>query len=105
MRGCSTRCSARPWWPSTQMTWTRSSVCGPVTPGWSRADVERLARTATLGEKQDAFVLAALNGKGEAPRRNSSEPEFGTGIGERDSQKRCCDGQTGANLLCMPGGT
>jgi peptide-methionine (S)-S-oxide reductase len=30
------------------------------------ADVERLARTATLAEKQDAFVLAALNGKAEA---------------------------------------
>ena len=30
------------------------------------ADVERLAGTATLAEKQDAFVLAALNGKAEA---------------------------------------
>ena len=30
------------------------------------ADVERLARAATLAEKQDAFVLAALNGKAEA---------------------------------------
>jgi peptide-methionine (S)-S-oxide reductase len=29
-------------------------------------DVERLARSATLAEKQDAFVLAALNGKAEA---------------------------------------
>ena len=34
---------------------------------WS--DVERLAQTATLGEKQDAFVQAALNGKAEALRR------------------------------------
>src|SRR5688572_6101577 len=33
------------------------------------ADVERLACTATLGEKQDAFVLAALKGKAEALRR------------------------------------
>ncbi len=33
------------------------------------ADVARLAGTATLGEKQDAFVLAALNGKAEALRR------------------------------------
>jgi hypothetical protein len=33
------------------------------------ADVERLARTTTLGEKQDAFVLAALKGKAEALRR------------------------------------
>ena len=33
------------------------------------ADVERLARTATLAEKQDAFVLAALKGKAEALRR------------------------------------
>ena len=33
------------------------------------ADVERLASTATLGEKQDAFVLAALKGKAEALRR------------------------------------
>ena len=32
-------------------------------------DVERLAGTATLGEKQDGFVLAALNGKAEALRR------------------------------------
>jgi Ankyrin repeats (3 copies) len=31
---------------------------------WS--DVEHLARTATLAEKQDAFVLAALNGRAEA---------------------------------------
>jgi len=30
------------------------------------AEVERLARAATLAEKQDAFVLAALNGKAEA---------------------------------------
>jgi len=30
------------------------------------ADVERLTSTATLAEKQDAFVLAALNGKAEA---------------------------------------
>jgi hypothetical protein len=30
------------------------------------ADVDRLARTATLPEKQDAFVLAALNGKADA---------------------------------------
>jgi len=30
------------------------------------ADAERLARTATLGEKQDAVVLAALQGKAEA---------------------------------------
>ena len=30
------------------------------------ADVERLARTATVAEKRDAFVLAALNGKAEA---------------------------------------
>ncbi len=34
---------------------------------WS--DVERLTQTATLGEKQDAFVQAALNGKAEALRR------------------------------------
>jgi peptide-methionine (S)-S-oxide reductase len=33
------------------------------------ADVERLAFTATLAEKQDAFVLAALHGKAEALRR------------------------------------
>lgn len=33
------------------------------------ADVERLARTATLREKQDVFVLAALKGKAEALRR------------------------------------
>ena len=33
------------------------------------ADLERLARTATLAEKQDAFVLAALKGKAEALRR------------------------------------
>ena len=33
------------------------------------ADVERLASTATLAEKQDAFVLAALHGKAEALRR------------------------------------
>jgi len=33
------------------------------------ADAERLARAATLGEKQDAFVLAALKGKAEALRR------------------------------------
>jgi Ankyrin repeats (3 copies) len=33
------------------------------------ADVERLAPTATLGEKQDAFVQAALSGKAEALRR------------------------------------
>ena len=32
-------------------------------------DVERLAQTATLGEKQDAFVQAALNGQAEALRR------------------------------------
>src|SRR5687768_10154157 len=31
-------------------------------------DIERLARTATLGEKQDAFVLAALKGKAEGLR-------------------------------------
>ena len=30
------------------------------------ADVERLARAATLDEKQDAFVQAAMNGKAEA---------------------------------------
>jgi len=33
------------------------------------ADVERLVRSATLEEKQDAFVQAALNGKAEALRR------------------------------------
>jgi hypothetical protein len=33
------------------------------------ADVERLAPAATLGEKQDAFVQAALIGKAEALRR------------------------------------
>jgi peptide-methionine (S)-S-oxide reductase len=33
------------------------------------ADVERLARTSSLGEKQDAFVLAALKGQAEALRR------------------------------------
>jgi hypothetical protein len=33
------------------------------------ADVERLALTATLEEKQDAFVQAALGGKAEALRR------------------------------------
>ena len=33
------------------------------------ADVERLAMTATLDEKLDAFVQAALNGKAEALRR------------------------------------
>ena len=33
------------------------------------ADVERLARTATPGEKQDAFVQAAMSGKAEALRR------------------------------------
>jgi len=33
------------------------------------ADVERLARAATLDEKQDAFVQAAMNGKAEALRR------------------------------------
>lgn len=33
------------------------------------ADVERLARTASLGAKQDAFVLAALKGQAEALRR------------------------------------
>ena len=33
------------------------------------ADVDRLARTATLEAKQDAFVLAALKGKTEALRR------------------------------------
>lgn len=32
-------------------------------------DVERLATTATLGEKQDAFVQAALSGNAEALRR------------------------------------
>jgi peptide-methionine (S)-S-oxide reductase len=34
---------------------------------WS--DVERLVRTATLGEKEDAFVQAALSGKAEALSR------------------------------------
>ena len=33
------------------------------------ADVERLALSATMGEKQDAFVQAALRGKAEALRR------------------------------------
>jgi len=33
------------------------------------ADVERLARSAPLREKQDAFVQAAMNGKAEALRR------------------------------------
>ena len=33
------------------------------------ADVERLASTATLDEKQDAFVQAAMSGKAEALRR------------------------------------
>lgn len=33
------------------------------------ADAERLARTSSLGEKQDAFVLAALKGQAEALRR------------------------------------
>lgn len=33
------------------------------------ADMERLAGTAILAEKQDAFVLAALNGKAEALER------------------------------------
>jgi peptide-methionine (S)-S-oxide reductase len=33
------------------------------------ADAERLARTATLEEKQDAFVQAALLGNAEALRR------------------------------------
>jgi peptide-methionine (S)-S-oxide reductase len=33
------------------------------------ADVERLARTSSLREKQDAFVLAALKGQAEALRR------------------------------------
>lgn len=33
------------------------------------ADVERLEGLATMGEKQDAFVLAALNGNAEALRR------------------------------------
>jgi len=32
-------------------------------------DVERLARAATLAEKQDAFVLGALRGQPEALRR------------------------------------
>jgi hypothetical protein len=34
---------------------------------WS--DIERLAAGATLGEKQDAFVQAAMNGQAEALRR------------------------------------
>lgn len=33
------------------------------------ADVKRLARAATLDEKQDAFVQVAMNGKAEALRR------------------------------------
>lgn len=55
------------------------------------ADVERLVPTATLGEKQDAFVLAAKKGKAEALRRmlafginpttvSASNPSRGTAL-------------------------
>jgi Ankyrin repeats (3 copies) len=48
------------------------------------ADVERLAATATLADKQDAFVQAALSGKAEALRRMLSSGMDPTTVSARN---------------------